>query len=126
MTVNVYGPLLLTQLFLPMMQQQDYGRIVNLSSEIGSLTKIEMGSSLGYRTSKTALNSVTRTLASDLKDYPNIKINSAAPGWCITDMGGPDAHRTAEEGADTVVWLATLDDDAASGGFYRDRAIYPW
>ncbi|WP_200821218.1 SDR family oxidoreductase [Oceanicoccus sp. KOV_DT_Chl] len=126
MEINVYAPLQLIQLFMPLMKQQGYGRIVNLSTELASLTNSEMGSTLAYRTSKGALNTLTKLLALELKEYPDIKINAAAPGWCKTALGGDDAPRSAEEGADTVVWLATLDDNGPSGGFYRDRAIYPW
>ncbi len=126
MDVNVYSPLRLIQLFTPMMQARGYGRIVNLSSELASLTTSEMGSTLAYRTSKGALNTISKLLSLELKDFPNIKINAAAPGWCQTELGGEGAPRTAAEGADTVVWLATLADDGPTGGFYRDRESYPW
>ncbi len=126
MDVNVYSPLRLIQLFTPMMQAQDYGRIVNLSSELASLTTSEMGSTLAYRTSKGALNTITKLLSLELKETPNIKINAAAPGWCQTELGGEGAPRSAAEGADTVVWLAMLGDDGPTGGFYRDREVYPW
>ncbi|ARN74606.1 SDR family oxidoreductase [Oceanicoccus sagamiensis] len=126
MDVNVYSALRLIQLFTPMMQSQGYGRIVNLSSELASLATSEMGSTLAYRTSKGALNTVTKLLSLELKDAPNIKMNAAAPGWCQTELGGEGAPRTAAEGADTVVWLATLPEDGPTGGFYRDREPYPW
>lgn len=126
METNLYGPLRLCQLLLPAMRAQGYGRIVNLSSELGSLEKCGMGGSAAYRISKTALNMLTRLLALELKDQPNILVNAAAPGWVKTELGGMDAPRTPEEGARTPVWLATLPEGGPSGGFFRDREPYPW
>lgn len=126
METNLYAPLRLTQLALPAMRAQSYGRIVNLSSELGSLAECKMGSSAAYRMSKTALNMLTRLQALELKDAPNILVNAAAPGWVKTELGGMDAPRSTEEGADTPVWLATLPDGGPNGGFFRDRQPYPW
>ncbi|WP_448212026.1 SDR family oxidoreductase [Colwellia sp. MEBiC06753] len=126
MNTNVYACLSLIQACLPLMKQQGYGRIVNMSSELGSLTEMQMGMTLAYRTSKTALNAITRILAIELADYPNIKINAAAPGWVKTELGGEDAPLTPEQGAITPVWLATLPEDGPSGGFYREKSPYPW
>ncbi len=121
---NTLGPLLVARAFVPLMRSRDYGRIVNLSSDMGQLS--EMGGQYpGYRISKTALNAVTRILANELEGT-NIKVNSVCPGWVRTDIGGRNAPRTVEEGADTVVWLATLPDDGPSGGFFRDRRPIPW
>ena len=121
---NVLGPLLMTQAVLPLMRQSGYGRIVNVSSGLGQLA--EMGSGWpAYRMSKAALNALTRTTASELAGS-NIKVNAACPGWVKTDMGGTDAQRSVEEGADTPVWLATLEDDGPSGGFFRDRKPIAW
>lgn len=124
METNLYGPFLLCQTFIPLMLQQNYGRIVNLSSGMGQLTEMN-GCCPAYRTSKTALNALTRLLADELKGH-NILINSVCPGWVRTDMGGPHAHRNVQEGADTIVWLATLPDTGPSGGFFRDRKPIPW
>lgn len=126
MEVNLYGPLALCQLFIPLMQKNDYGRVVNLSSELASMEKNEMGNTFAYRSSKAALNMLTVLLAKELKDNSNILINAAAPGWVRTEMGGPDALRSVEEGADTPIWLATLPEGGPSGGFFRDRAPYAW
>lgn len=126
MEVNLYGPLRLAQLVLPGMIERGYGRIVNLSSELGSLSESAMGSSAAYRMSKTALNMMTRLLALELKDHPDVLINAAAPGWVKTELGGEDAPRTTEEGAKTPVWLATLPAGGPTGGFFRDEAPYPW
>ena len=126
METNLYAALHLSQLVLPTMKAQGYGRIVNLSSELASLSESEMGSSAAYRVSKTALNMVTRLLALELKDQPNILINAAAPGWVKTELGGEEAPLTPEEGALTPVWLATLPEGGPSGGFFREQAPYPW
>jgi NAD(P)-dependent dehydrogenase (short-subunit alcohol dehydrogenase family) len=126
MEVNLYSALRLTQLFMPMMKARGHGRIVNMSTELATLSACQMGSTIGYRMSKAAMNSMTVLLAAELKDFPDILINAAAPGWVNTELGGPDAPRTAEQGADTPVWLATLPEGGPSGGFYRDRESYPW
>jgi NAD(P)-dependent dehydrogenase (short-subunit alcohol dehydrogenase family) len=126
MEVNLYAPLRLIQLFIPMMKAQQHGRIVNLSSELASLSTTTMGSTIAYRTSKSALNCLTKLLACELKDFPDILINAAAPGWCQTELGGEGATFTAAEGADTPVWLATLPAGGPNGGFFRQRKEYPW
>lgn len=124
LTTNVYGPLLLCQAFIPLMKKNNYGRIVNMSSGMGQLTDMN-GGYPAYRISKTALNAVTRIFNDELLGS-NILINSMCPGWVKTDMGGPGATRTVEQGADTAVWLATLPDDGPRGGFFRDREQIPW
>jgi NAD(P)-dependent dehydrogenase (short-subunit alcohol dehydrogenase family) len=122
METNLYGPLSLCQTLIPLMQGR--GRVVNLSSGMGQLTEMN-GCCPGYRFSKTALNALTRTLADELRDTA-IKVNSVCPGWVRTDMGGPNAERPVDEGADSIVWLATLPDDGPSGGFFRDRKAIAW
>ena len=124
METNVYGPLILCQVLIPLMRKKNYGRIVNISSGLGQLSEMG-GGTPAYRMSKTALNALTRTLAAELKGT-NILVNSVCPGWVKTDMGGPNAVKTVAEGADTAVWLATLPDGGASGGFYRDRKVISW
>ncbi|CFX49744.1 Short-chain dehydrogenase [Candidatus Filomicrobium marinum] len=123
-TTNIFGPLLMIQAVLPTMKEIGYGRIVNLSSGLGQLS--EMGGGYpAYRMSKAALNTLTRTLASDL-GHGDIKVNAMCPGWVKTDMGGPEATRSPEEGAETAVWLATLDDSGPTGGFFRDKKQIAW
>lgn len=124
METNLLGPIRLTQAAVPLMREQDYGRIVNMSSGAGQLA--EMGGGYpAYRMSKTALNALTRITAAEL-GAGNVKVNAMCPGWVKTDMGGPEATRTVEEGADTAVWLATLPDDGPTGGFFRDRKPFAW
>jgi len=126
METNTYGPLLLSQRLVPLMQKHHYGRIVNISSGLGQLSEFEgTGEFAGYRISKTALNMVTRMLAAELK-ATNILVNSVCPGWCKTDMGGPYALRSAQEGAEGVVYLATLPDTGPTGCFFRDKKIITW
>jgi len=124
MSVNVYGPLLLSQLIVPMMKDLKYGRIVNVSSNFGQLSNIA-GQWPAYRISKVALNAVTGVFADEIKGY-NILINSADPGWAKTDMGGPGAPLAPEEAVDTIVWLSTLPDDGPSGKFFRKRRVITW
>jgi NAD(P)-dependent dehydrogenase (short-subunit alcohol dehydrogenase family) len=121
---DLFGAWRLAKAVIPLMRRNGYGRIVNLSSGMGQLSDMR-GHSPGYRVSKTGLNALTRMLASELAGE-NILVNSVCPGWVRTDMGGPGARRSVEEGADTPVWLATLPDDGPSGGFFRDRKPIPW
>jgi len=100
------------------------GRIVNVSSGMGQLS--DMGENyLAYRVSKTALNTVTVVMARRLAGH-DIAVNACCPGWVRTDMGGAHAERSVEQGADTIVWLATAADAINSGGFYRDRMRLDW
>jgi NAD(P)-dependent dehydrogenase (short-subunit alcohol dehydrogenase family) len=124
MQTNVYGGLLLTRLATPIMKSRRYGRIVNLSSSMGSLNG--MGPDyIAYRMSKAALNVVTRVVAAETQGM-GILINSVDPGWVQTSMGGSGASRTLEKGAETPVWLATLPDSGPTGGFFHDRRSIPW
>jgi NAD(P)-dependent dehydrogenase (short-subunit alcohol dehydrogenase family) len=121
---NVLGPMRLIQAVGPIMRAQGYGRIVNISSGAGQLTDMGMGYP-AYRMSKSALNALTRITAVELANN-GVKVNACCPGWVRTDMGGPTATRSVEEGADTPVWLATLPEDGPTGGFFRDRKPIPW
>ncbi|MBY0224719.1 MAG: SDR family oxidoreductase [Hyphomicrobium sp.] len=121
---NVLGPLRLTQAVVPIMERNGYGRIVNLSSGAGQLSDMRSGFP-AYRMSKTALNALTRITASELAST-NIKVNAVCPGWVRTDMGGAEAERPVEIGAETPVWLATLPENGPTGGFFRDKRSIPW
>ena len=121
---NTLGPLLVTQALLPLMIKRNYGRIVNLSSGLGQLAGMGSGTP-AYRISKTALNALTRIVAAETQGT-NVLVNAACPGWVRTDMGGAGAPLSVAEGADTVVWLATLPDGGPTGGYFRDRKPMAW
>ncbi len=121
---NLFGAVRMCREVVPLMQRVAYGRIVNMSSGLGQLSKMG-GGSAAYRASKAALNALTATLAAEVKGH-GILVNSMSPGWVRTDMGGPDAPRSVEEGADTAVWLATLPSSGPTGQFFRDRKPIPW
>jgi NAD(P)-dependent dehydrogenase (short-subunit alcohol dehydrogenase family) len=132
MEVNFFSVFLLTQTLVPLLLKSEAGRIVNVSSFLGSLTLQSDPQFLGYpiksfayNTSKTALNSLTVHLAYELRDTP-IKVNSANPGWVQTRMGGNEATMTAEDGAKTAVQLALLPADGPTGGFFHAADMLPW
>ena len=118
------APLNLSLALLPLMRQAGRGRIVNLSSGMGSMGEWSPGYP-AYRISKVSLNMVTRLLAAELKGE-NILVNSVCPGWVRTDMGGSNANRSVEQGAYGPVRLATLDDGGPTGRNYRDDKEIPW
>ena len=109
---NVFGAVAVAQAFVPGMVARRYGRIVNVSSEAGQLAS--MGTHApAYSMSKAALNAFTRQLAAAMRGS-GVLVNSACPGWVRTDMGGPGAPRSVQEGADTIVWLATLGSEGTN------------
>jgi NAD(P)-dependent dehydrogenase (short-subunit alcohol dehydrogenase family) len=112
--VNLMGALRLAQAVAPGMAARGWGRVVNVSSGMGQLAEMG-GGSLAYRLSKASLNVLTRVLAHELRGQ-GVKVNSACPGWVRTDMGGASAPRTVGQGAETIVWLATLPDDGPQAG----------
>jgi NAD(P)-dependent dehydrogenase (short-subunit alcohol dehydrogenase family) len=125
--VNLFGPLRTAQAFVPGMVERGYGRVVNVSSGAGSISEIETAYAPFYSVSKAALNALTRKLAVAVADTgADIKVNAMSPGWVRTDMGGSRAPRSVEEGADTIVWLATLPADGPNGGFFHDREPMAW
>lgn len=123
--VNVLGTWRCCSAVIPAMREAGYGRIVNLSSTLGSLHYMDGSSEPAYRVSKAGLNALTRVLAAELAET-GILVNSASPGWVASGMGGPRAPRTVEQGADTPVWLATLPADGPTGGFFYDRKPLEW
>jgi NAD(P)-dependent dehydrogenase (short-subunit alcohol dehydrogenase family) len=132
MEANTFGPLLLSQACIPHMKANDYGRIVNVSSTLGSLTDIATPDSAysvllspAYRLSKALLNGITVLLAKELRGT-RILVNSACPGWVRTRLGGEQAPLMPAQGAVTPVWLATLPDDGPTGGFFREKRPIPW
>lgn len=127
---NFFAVVALTQALLPLIRKSDAGRIVNLSSVLGSLTLHSTPDGLSVKTfaydaSKAALNSYTIHLAHELQ-ATTIKVNSAHPGWVKTEMGGPDAKIDLEEGAKTSVDLATLSADGPTGGYFHLGKPIPW
>jgi NAD(P)-dependent dehydrogenase (short-subunit alcohol dehydrogenase family) len=129
---NFFAPVALTETLLPLLKKSPAGRIVNLSSILGSLTlqadtksPFYSGKSFAYDASKTALNAFTIHLAFDLRET-KIKVNSAHPGWVKTDMGGPNATMELREGGKTSAALALLPDDGPTGGFFHLGKPLPW
>jgi NAD(P)-dependent dehydrogenase (short-subunit alcohol dehydrogenase family) len=129
---NFFGPVALTKTLLPLLKKSSAGRIVNLSSILGSLTlhadpksPIYDAKSFAYDASKTALNAFTVHLAYELRKT-NIKVNSAHPGWVKTDMGGHQAPMEITEGAKTSIQLATLPDNGPTGGYFHLGKPLPW
>ena len=120
---NVLGALRVTRAFAPLLVKSKAPRVINVSSGGGQLTGGAEGWSPAYCISKTALNGVTSQLAAAL---PKFAVNSVCPGWVRTDMGGRNATRSVEEGADTIVWLATDAPQELTGRFLRDRKEIPW
>ena len=121
---NLFGAWRLCEIAIPLMRSNGYGRIVNVSTGLAALEDMG-GGSPGYRVSKTALNALTRILASELRGS-GILVNAVNPGWVQTDMGGSGATRPVEEGAEALVWAATLPNNGPTGGFFRDRHPVPW
>ncbi|HEY7504089.1 MAG TPA: SDR family oxidoreductase [Gemmatimonadales bacterium] len=124
METNVYGPLLLCQALMPGMRRRRYGRVVNVSSGAGQISSMS-DYAPPYSLSKAALNALTRQLAQAGRDR-NVLVNAVDPGWVRTDMGGRSAPRSVEQGADTIVWCATLPDRGPTGGFFHDRREMAW
>jgi len=129
---NLFGPMAVTQTMLPLLRRSKHGRIVNVSSSLGSLSMandpqspISQFVALGYNTSTTALNSMTVQFANELRDTP-IKINAVCPGYCATDINGHSGPRSAAQGAVAPVQYATLGDDGPSGGVFDENGPVAW
>lgn len=129
---NFFGTLAVTQAMLPLLRRSASGRIINQSSDLGSLTqqgnadwKFAFVKSLGYSASKAALNMLTVHLAVELKEA-GIVVNSANPGATATDLNGHRGHQTVEQGAAVTVRLALATDDTVTGGFFGARQVEPW
>ncbi len=131
--INFFAVVAVTQAMLPLICKADAGRVVNIASDMASLTlhqqpdfKFYDYKQLAYDSSKTAVNAFTVHLAHELKDT-NIKVNSAHPGWVKTDMGTDTGELTIDEGAATPVWLATLPEDGATGRYFDEKQqLMPW
>ncbi|MCP5380831.1 MAG: SDR family NAD(P)-dependent oxidoreductase [Kordiimonadaceae bacterium] len=121
--VNLVAAFDLIQIIVPGMVERGYGRIVNVTSDWGSFADGLTGP-VSYSVTKAALNALTMNMAHSMPD--NVKVNSVHPGWLKTEMGGAAAPLTAADGAETVVWLATLPDAGPNGGFYHLKTKKAW
>jgi NAD(P)-dependent dehydrogenase (short-subunit alcohol dehydrogenase family) len=121
---NVFGAIAVSQAFVPGMIERRFGRVVNVSSQAGQLVSMNTYAP-AYSMSKSALNAFTRQLAAATSGR-GVLVNSACPGWVRTGMGGANAPRSVGEGADTIVWLATLPAKGPTGGFFSDRKPLEW
>ncbi|MBW3604472.1 MAG: SDR family NAD(P)-dependent oxidoreductase [Actinobacteria bacterium] len=120
---NLVGTWRVTQAFLPLLRRSARGRIVNVSSEGGSLTSMG-GGTPAYSVSKAAVNALTRVLADELR-ADGVLVNAVCPGWTATDMGGRGGRPVAD-GAASVMWAVDLPDNGPTGGFFRDGTPLPW
>jgi NAD(P)-dependent dehydrogenase (short-subunit alcohol dehydrogenase family) len=119
---NLFGAWRTAQAFAGHLRASEHGRLVNVSSQAGSIS--EMGGGLpAYQLSKLALNGLTRILAAELRG-DGVLVNAVCPGWTATDMGG--GGRPVPEGARGVAWACLLEDDGPTGGFFRDGRPLPW
>jgi NAD(P)-dependent dehydrogenase (short-subunit alcohol dehydrogenase family) len=129
---NVHAVVAVTNALLPLIRRAAAGRIVNMSSGLGSLGLTSDPQNpyaqfplLAYNSSKSALNAVTVSYANQLRDTP-IKVNAADPGYCATDLNGHAGPRTPEQGAIAAIRLATLPDDGPTAGFFSEDGAEPW
>ena len=130
--VNVFGPVRVTQAFVPLLRKSGQGRIVMMSSSLGSISEqLDLTSGtygvnlLGYNSSKSALNMIAVSFAKALAAH-GIKVNAANPGYVATDLNGHRGVRTPEQGAAIAIRLATLPDDGPTGSFFEDAGVVPW
>jgi NAD(P)-dependent dehydrogenase (short-subunit alcohol dehydrogenase family) len=120
---NAMGALWTCRAFVPGMLSRGFGRVVNVSSDYGSFGEGLAGPA-SYSVSKALLGAITVKLAQEVRG--DVKVNGAHPGWVRTEMGGPNAHLSVEQGADTIVWLATLPGDGPNGRLFHHRKPIPW
>ncbi|SFR57726.1 NAD(P)-dependent dehydrogenase, short-chain alcohol dehydrogenase family [Halogeometricum rufum] len=125
LATNLRGPMLLCKHAVPLLVQDEGGRVVNVSSGMGALNEDQSGGSPSYRVSKTGLNGLTKYLDGEYGD-DGLLANSVCPGWVRTDMGGEEADRSVERGAETPVYLCRFEPDSPSGHFWRDREVIDW
>ena len=124
MRTNFFGAYHVIHSFMPLMEKQGYGRIINVSSGYGAMKDMSVQGAGAYKLSKLALNGLTQLISGEVKG--DIKINAVCPGWVSTDMGGPSAPRTPKQAAESILWLATIGPEGPSGGFFRDGKQIDW
>jgi NAD(P)-dependent dehydrogenase (short-subunit alcohol dehydrogenase family) len=120
---NLFGAWRMCQAFIPLLRRSRHGRIVNVSSESGSLQTMD-GGAPAYSISKAALNALSRVVAAEVR-RDRILVNAVSPGWVATDMGGPGG-RPVGEGAASILWAVDLPDNGPTGGFFSDGGPVPW
>jgi hypothetical protein len=126
LAVNLRGPTLVAKHALPLLCERPGGRVVNLSSDLGRFTGGEMGGGYPpYRLSKVGLGGLTVYLHAEYGGE-GLLANAVSPGWVRTEMGGPDADRSPDEGADTPAWLARFQPGSPAGRLWRDRDVVDW
>jgi NAD(P)-dependent dehydrogenase (short-subunit alcohol dehydrogenase family) len=124
MATNFFGAYYVIHSFIPLMEKQGYGRIINISSEYGAMSEMSYQGVGAYKLSKLALNGLTQLVAAEIKG--DIKINAVDPGWVSSDMGGPSAPRTPKQAAESILWLATIGPEGPNGGFFRNGRRIDW
>jgi NAD(P)-dependent dehydrogenase (short-subunit alcohol dehydrogenase family) len=124
MATNFFGVYHVIRSFMPLMEKQGYGRIINVSSEYGAMSDMSYPGVGAYKLSKFALNGLTQLVAGEINC--DIKINAVDPGWVSSDMGGPSAPRTPEQAAESILWLATIGPEGPNGMFFRDGEQIDW
>lgn len=124
MATNFFGVYHVIRSFIPLMEKQGYGRIINVSSDYGAMSEMSYPGVGAYKLSKFALNGLTRLVAAEING--DIKINAVDPGWVSSDMGGPSATRTPKQAAESILWLATIGPEGPNGAFFRDGKRIDW
>jgi NAD(P)-dependent dehydrogenase (short-subunit alcohol dehydrogenase family) len=124
LATNFFGAYHVIRSFMPLMEQQAYGRIINVSSDYGAMSEMSSPGVGAYKLSKLILNGLTQLVAAESNN--NIKINAVDPGWVSSDMGGPSAPRTPQQAANSILWLTTIGPEGPSGGFFKDGKQIDW
>jgi NAD(P)-dependent dehydrogenase (short-subunit alcohol dehydrogenase family) len=124
MATNFFGAYHVIRSFLPLMKKHGYGRIINVSSEYGTMSEMSYQGAGAYKLSKLALNGLTQLIAAEIKG--DIKINAVDPGWVSSEMGGPSAPKTPTAAAESILWLATIGPEGPNGEFFRDGKRIGW
>jgi NAD(P)-dependent dehydrogenase (short-subunit alcohol dehydrogenase family) len=125
LATNLRGPMLLCKHAVPLLLQDEGGRVVNVSSGLGAVSEPQSGGPPSYGVSKAGLNGLTAYLHGEYGG-DGLVANSVCPGWVRTAMGGEEASRSVEKGAETPVWLSRFAPGAPGGKFWRDKQVLDW